>query len=171
VLATFAVYLLAHFLVYVVFLRNSSALRSERGIFVFHFISAAAVGLGAIAYALIESAPASFGFPGVALVLSAHGIYSLSFLELWSLAQGGYSLSIMEDVASAQAKDTEPDFSALERIGEAKLRQRILTLEKLGLIDTGDSDIVLTKRGRAIAGFLYFLLNWIEPRKASREPA
>jgi hypothetical protein len=87
-LTAFAVYLIAHLAAYVAWLRRLALLRTEKGIFLYHFVSAVITGLAAIAAAFID--PAGFGFAGFVIVLSAHGIYSLSFLELWSLAQGGY---------------------------------------------------------------------------------
>ena len=160
-LTVFAVYLAAHFLVYAVFLRNSAALRSEKGIFLYHLVPATLTGLIGLVYAFTESA--QFGFPGLVLVLSVHGIYSLSFLELWSLAQGGYSLSVLENVARAEANRVKPDFSHLEQLGETKQRERIAGLEKLGLIARSDSSIALTRRGSSVAVLLYCLLKWINP--------
>ena len=101
-LLAIAAYLAAHFAAYVVVLRHRAGLRSEKGIFLYHFASAVFAGLAGVAFAVLE--PDRFGLSGLVLVLSLHGIYSLSFLELWSLAQGGYSLSIIASVAQAEAR-------------------------------------------------------------------
>jgi hypothetical protein len=158
VLAVSAVYLLAHFTIYVVLRR---ALRSERRIFLYHFASASLVAIIGFALLLIEPSAAPFSFAALVLVLSVHGIYSLSFLELWSLAQGGYSLSVLASIKHASEAGAEPDFSRLERIGETKKKERIRGLQKLGLLAVRGSDITLTNRGRVAAALLSYLLTWI----------
>ncbi len=152
-LILFAGYLAAHFLVYAVVLRKSDALRSEKGIFLYHFASATLTGLAGCAYVLTAHPPN--GFAALVLVLSVHGIYSLSFLELWSLAQGGYSLSVIGSIARAEA--------SLEQIGATKQRERIAGLEKLGLIMKNDGSIILTTRGESVAVLLHGLYKWIAP--------
>jgi len=156
-----AAYLAVHFGAYVLVLRHRAGLRSERGIFLYHFASAVFAGLSGIAFAVIQSE--RFGLSGLVLVLSLHGIYSLSFLELWSLAQGGYSLAIIAGVAQAEASGKEPDFSRLEAIGQAKQTDRIAGLEKLGLVSGTDGRIALTARGGRVAFLLHALRNWVEP--------
>jgi hypothetical protein len=156
-----AAYLGAHFAAYVVVLRHQPGLRSEKGIFLYHFASAVFAGLAGVAIAVLE--PDRIGFSGLVLVLSLHGIYSLSFLELWSLAQGGYSLSIIASISRAEASGTEPDFQALAAIGEAKQGDRVAALEKLGLAARKDERIVLTARGGRIAFLLHTLHRWVEP--------
>ena len=156
-----AAYLAAHFAAYAFVLRHRPSLRSEKGIFLYHFISAIIAGLAGAAFAILE--PDRFGFAGLALVLSLHGIYSLSFLELWSLAQGGYSLSIIAGVAQAEASGKEPDFSGLAAIGQAKQADRVAALERLGLVSGTDGRIALTRRGSAIAFLLHTLHHWVEP--------
>jgi hypothetical protein len=164
-LTLFGAYLAAHFLAYVVFLRHAARLRTEQGIFFYHFASAVLTGLAGLTAAVAELD--GFGFVGLVLVLSVHGIYSLSFLELWSLAQGGYSLSVLRSIERAEASGAEPDFSHLERIGETKQRERLAGLEQLGLIATNDNQAALTDRGGAIATLLRGLLRWIDPPAAS----
>jgi hypothetical protein len=161
VLTVFAVYLAAHFLAYAVLLRKSAALRCEKGIFLYHFVSAVLTALAGCTYALTASSPN--GFAVLALVLSVHGIYSLSFLELWSLAQGGYSLSVISSIARAEANGVAPDFSHLEQIGETKQRERIAGLEKLRLIARSDGSITLTRSGSRVAALLHGLHKWIAP--------
>ena len=163
-LVVFAVYLVAHFLAYVV-LRRSAALRSEMGILSYHFGSALLVGAAGLAIAMLD--PVTFGVAGLVLVLAAHGIYSLSFLELWSLAQGGYSLSVIASIARAEASGSAADFSGLERIGQAKQNDRIAGLEKLGLVARSGAEIALTARGRKAACMLHALLAWVDPHAKS----
>jgi hypothetical protein len=119
-------------------------------------------GLAGLAFVFAESAPSRFA--ELVLALSVHGIYSVSFLELWSLAQGGYSLSILRSVARSEANGVEPDFSRLKWIGETKQRERIVGLQRLGLIVVSD-EIALTGRGKRVAFLLHCLLRWIDPRK------
>ena len=154
-------YLAAHFAAYAVVLRHRVGLRSEKGIFLYHFTSAAFAGLAGVAFAVLE--PHRFGVSGLVLVLSLHGIYSLSFLELWSLAQGGYSLSIIARVAQAEASGVEPDFLALAAIGESKQEGRVAALERLGLVARADDRIALTARGGRIAFVLHTIHRWVEP--------
>ena len=160
-LTAFAVYLVAHLAAYVVWLRRLAPLRTEKGIFLYHFGSAVITGLAAVVAAFID--PAEFGMAGCVLVLSVHGIYSLSFLELWSLAQGGYSLSIIAGIAHAETTGTEPNFSGLAAIGAAKQADRVAALERLGLISKSGERISLTPRGSAIAAVLQALRRWVDP--------
>ncbi len=157
----FAVYLTVHLAAYVAWLRLLVPLRTEKGIFLYHFGSAVITGVAAVVAAFID--PAEFGIAGCVLVLSVHGIYSLSFLELWSLAQGGYSLSIIAGIVQAEATGTEPDFSGLAAIGAAKQADRVAALERLGLIATNGERISLTPRGSAIAAALHALRRWVDP--------
>ena len=154
-------YLAAHLAAYVLVFRHRPGLRSEKGIFLYHFASAVFAGLAGVAFAVLD--PDRIGLSGLVLVLSLHGIYSLSFLELWSLAQGGYSLSIIASISQAEASGTEPDFRALAAIGEAKQGDRVAALEKLGLVARRDERIALTARGGRIAFLLHTLRRWVEP--------
>jgi hypothetical protein len=165
-LIAFAVYLTAHFSFYILWLRNLAMLRTEKGIFLYHFNSAALTGLIAMITAFIY--PQEFGLAGFALVLSVHGIYSLSFLELWSLAQGGYSLSIIAGIARAEASGEEPDFSVLEAIGVAKQADRVAALERIGLISRSTHHISLMPRGKAIAAVMHLLRRWVDPSEQQR---
>jgi hypothetical protein len=167
-LSVFTLYLTTHFLAYVLFLRHLAVLRSEKGIFLFHFIPAAFTAVIGLAYVLTE--PSFIEFPAFVLILSLQGIYSLSFLELWSLAQGGYSLSVITSIAMSESTGREPDFSRLEQIGQTKQQARISGLEKLGLIEKREGSIALTGRGRIVAALLHCLLNWVDPNKSPKEP-
>ena len=164
----FTTYLLAHFLAYVTLLRHSARLRTERGVFLYHLVPAMVAGLAGLAFVFAGSAPSRFA--ELVLVLSVQGIYSISFLELWSLAQGGYSLSILRSVARSEGNGVDPDFSRLKWIGETKQRERIVGLERLGLIVVTDR-IALTRRGKRIAFLLHSLLEWVDPRKDGSEAA
>jgi hypothetical protein len=155
-LRLFAAYLITHFLAYLFLYRHAARFRTERAIFLYHFLPATVSGLAALLYAFAESA-----FGDLALLLSVHGIYSLSFLEVWSLAQGGYSLSVLRSVARAEGEGVEPDFSYLQRIGETKQRERISALAHLKLIAENDGQITLTMCGRGAAALLHCLLRWI----------
>ncbi len=91
-------YLALHFLLYVLVLRGRPLVQSERGIFLYHFGSAAVFTLVAFCLAVSYFSDAAIA---IAIGLSAlHGIYSLSFLELWTLAEGSYSMSILTGIAS-----------------------------------------------------------------------
>lgn len=160
-LLVIAGYVVAHFAAYALVLRHWAGLRSEKGIFLYHFASAVIAGLVGLAFAVLE--PDTFGLSGLVLVLSLHGIYSLSFLELWTLAQGGYSLSIIAGIAHAEASGKEPDFSGLAAIGQAKQADRVAALERLGLVSGTEGRIALTPRGSQIAFLLHALRRWVEP--------
>ena len=165
-LAAFAAYLVAHLAAYVAVLRRLGPFRTEKGIFLYHFVSAVAVCSAAALAGFLD--PQEFGLAGFVIVLSAHGIYSLSFLELWSLAQGGYSLSVIAAISAAEAAGTAPDFSALAQIGAGKQQDRIRGLEKLGVIATVNGRISLTLRGRGIAAVLDTLRVWVDPKGSGK---
>jgi hypothetical protein len=149
-------------------LRRRLSLRTEKGIFLYHFVSAVFSGMVGLGFAALDPA---FGVPGLVLVLSLHGIYSLSFLELWSLAQGGYSLSIIAGIAQAEAAGSAPDFSGLAAIGEAKQADRVATLERLGLVARTDGRISLTTRGGTIAFVLHALRRWVDLARRAKVSA
>jgi hypothetical protein len=160
-LIAFTLYLTAHLAFYILWLRHLAILRTEKGIFLYHFSSAVVTGLLVVVAAFIY--PEEFGLAGCVLVLSVHGIYSLTFLELWSLAQGGYSLSIIAGIARAEASGEEPDFSALEAIGVAKQADRVTALERMGLVSRSGEHISFTSRGKSIAAVFHLLRRWVDP--------
>lgn len=168
-LSAFAVYLALHFLAYLTLLRSMGVFRTERAIFLYHFIPATTLGLAGLAYAFAE--PATLRLAQLVLALSAHGIYSISFLELWSLAQGGYSLSVLRSIASGDGYGADTRFAHLERIGETKQRERIAGLAKLGLIAERGGTIALTTRGGLVAFLLDSLHRWIDPNKGAGKAA
>lgn len=165
-LAAFAAYLVAHLAAYVAVLRRLGPFRTEKGIFLYHFVSAVAVCSAAALAGFLD--PQGFGLAGFVIVLSAHGIYSLSFLELWSLAQGGYSLSIIAGIAHAEAAGVEPDFSGLAAIGASKQADRVAALERLRLVSRVGEELNLTPRGSAIAAALNALRRWVDPGERRR---
>ena len=158
-LAAFASYLAAHFLAYL-WLRRLAALRTEKGIFLYHLVPALVMSAIALIAALENPA---FGLAGLAALLAAQGLYSLSFLELWTLAQGGYSLSIIAEVVRAEAAGTPPDLAGLAAIGEAKQSDRVSALRAMGLVQDASDRIELTPRGRAVAFALHALRRWVDP--------
>jgi hypothetical protein len=150
-------YLLVHFLSYVVCLRRVGALRTEKGILLFH--------LASFVVALVLAFASCRGLEGGALtamwaVAAAHGIYSLSFLELWSLAQGSYSLRILSEVGSAPGSSQQSIVAALSAVGDQKKEQRLSALQALRLIERVDGYYRLTPRGRAAASLIR-MLRWL----------
>ena len=145
-------YLLAHLISYVVLFRHLAALRTERGIFLFHLVSACALPAAVFVFSL------DAGFSGTLLrtvtVAAAHGIYSISFLEIWSLAWGSYSFIILRGIGSGGTADAEKIVSELGSVGDDKKDQRIKSLERLGLISQNEGKVSLTSKGRVAAAFL-----------------
>src|SRR2546426_8936797 len=157
-IVAFLGYLAIHFMIYVVVLRHTRLFRSERVIFLYHFIPAVIMALAVLGLSIV---PASGDMPASAvLVLSLQGIYSLSFLELWSLAQGSYSIGILICVGTAAQEGKEPNFSALEHIGARKRASRLEGLQRLGLIQSCERIYRLTGVGLIIATYLR-LIAWL----------
>lgn len=153
------IYLFAHFFLYVFILRHRVLFGTEKGIFLFHFISAAMFVLASIAVFLVRCTDEVFS---VACVLvAAHGIYSISFLELWSLAQGSYSLSILgrrkhKDKAIARSQLVE----SLSEIGGSKKVDRLAGLRGFHLVHLDAGCWKLNSSGASIAAMLRGLL-WL----------
>lgn len=162
-LTAFAAVLGIHVAAYVLVLRRLALFRTEKGIFLYHFVSAVLVCSGAVVAGFVD--PEGFGLAGFVVVLSVHGIYSLSFLEAWSLAQGGYSLSIMAGVARAEATDGQPDFSALVAIGKSKQDERVAALQALRLVQVSSGRLSLASRGVIVAALLHAMRAWVEPAR------
>lgn len=151
-------YLLAHLLLYAVHLRNVPLLQTEKGIFLYHFVSVCL----AVAATLALTLPHGIGesLTVTAAVAAAHGIYSLSFLELWSLAEGSYSFKVLASIESRGSAAPATIVSALAEVGDRKKGQRLDSLRRLKLIEqTGDS-LRLTRRGRR-AAMVFRLLRWL----------
>lgn len=125
-------YIVVHFAVYALLLRRARALKTERGIFLYH----------AVSYVLLAGLTAFLGWwwrgaeigAGVLFVAGLHGVYSLSFLELWSLAQGSYSLAILTRVAALGGTAAPAELTGLQAVGSSKQQDRIESLKRLGLL-------------------------------------
>jgi hypothetical protein len=136
-------------------------LASERGIFLYHLVSASLVaggfGVWAGAYG------GSDAWTWFACVVMLHGIYSLSFLELWALADDSYSLAILEIIGRSGTAAGPALMQRLEAIGTSKQVSRLEGLQAVGLVrEVGDGSFTLTPTGRAAAALgraLLFLAN------------
>jgi hypothetical protein len=151
-------YLALHVLLYLVVLRDRRPFQSERGIFLYHFLSATVFTVVALAAAV---SPFSDAALAVAIGLIAmHCIYSLSFLELWSLAEGSYSMSILTGIASQGTLSRKSLVDAFACIGDAKKGNRLSVLSNLSLARREGSHWQLSARGRLLAGMLNVLV-WL----------
>jgi hypothetical protein len=151
-------YLALHFLLYVLVLRGRPLVQSERGIFLYHFGSAAVFTLVAFCLTVRYFSDAAIA---IAIGLSAlHGIYSLSFLELWTLAEGSYSMSILTGIASQGTLSRDALIDAFARIGDAKKRDRLAVLSNLSLGSRDGNHWRLSRRGRLLASLLNILI-WL----------
>jgi hypothetical protein len=151
-------YLALHFLLYVLVLRGRPLVQSERGIFLYHFGSAAVFTLVAFCLAVSYFSDAAIA---IAIGLSAlHGIYSLSFLELWTLAEGSYSMSILTGIASQGTLSRDALIDAFARIGDAKKSDRLSVLSNLSLGRRDGSYWRLSARGQLLAILLNALV-WL----------
>jgi hypothetical protein len=142
-------------------LPTPSRASAEKGIFLYHFISAVAVaGIVAIWALVLGGSEAWTWFVAVVML---HAIYSLSFLELWALADDSYSLAMMEIIDRAETNTGPALMQRLETIGTGKQTSRLDALRSLGLIrEVGDGFFMLTPAGRAAAYLgrtLLFLVN------------
>jgi hypothetical protein len=150
--------------VYVIVLRGRPLVQSERGIFLYHFVSATVFTLVAFCVVLTHFSDAALA---TAVGLSAvHGIYSLSFLELWTLAEGSYSMSILTGIASQRKLSRNTLIGAFARIGDAKKGDRLSILSKLSLSRRDNNHWRLSARGR-LAANLVNLLTWLAAIKKS----
>ncbi|MDQ6670578.1 MAG: hypothetical protein M3069_07455 [Chloroflexota bacterium] len=142
-------YLVLHFGLYVLKLRNLPAFSQESTIFGYHFWSAAGLSMAAIIAWLADPSRETAALAAAAI--SAHGIYSTSFLELWSLSEGGYSLSILRLLTNAKAAGSVVEAGVLHEIGARKKGNRVHGLLKLKLARQHDNRFELTVLGRAVA--------------------
>ena len=151
-------YLVLHALLYIFVLRYRPLFQSERGIFLYHFVSAALLTLVGFAAAVTHFGDAAIA---IAAGLSAiHCIYSISFLELWSLAEGSYSMSILTGIASQGTLPRKALIDAFARIGDAKKGDRLSVLSKLSLARRDGNHWRLSARGRVVAHLLNLLV-WL----------
>lgn len=151
-------YFVIHFALYALWARNLGASSTERGIFLYHAISAACGTT-----LLIALSATSLEFDALVHVMvfaSAHGIYSLTFLELWSLSQISFSREILACVAKHGAIPRNTTPSELRRIGDTKKAGRIDSLLRLGLLRSERETIGLTVKGVVVAKTLR-LMAWI----------
>ncbi len=151
-----AAYLAIHFLMYLIVLREFTAMQYERGIFRYHFFSA--VVMGFIVIAVIALSPSEESFAIGAGMLALHGLYSISFLEIWSLAQGGYSLSILQWAAKGKQNPETQSMDDLGAIGDGKRVNRLAGLISLGLVCEDSGLISLTNMGKIFAKFLKLMV-------------
>jgi hypothetical protein len=146
-------YLALHGGLYFAVLRRTAWCTRERGVFLYHALSALGFTVAAgAAWLWLPALEVDFALAVGTVLL--HGIYSTSFLESWSLAQGGYSLQILRSVAAAEAAGRPVDLVGLEQIGAGKQAVRLSGLAGLGLIARRGGAIGLTRRGRTVAGLL-----------------
>jgi hypothetical protein len=151
-------YLAAHVLLYVFMLRGRPLVQSERGIFLYHFVSAVLFALVTFGVALTHFNDAAIAI-AIGLV-AVHGIYSLSFLELWTLAEGSYSMSILTEIASQGTLSRNALIDAFARIGDAKKSDRLFVLSKLSLGCRDGCYWRLSARGHLLANLLNVLV-WL----------
>jgi hypothetical protein len=152
------IYLLGHFFLYVFVLRHQPYFQTEKGIFLYHLISAIvwvfASGVILLVYRDGEA------FSVASALIAAHGIYSISFLELWSLAQGSYSLSIMGQGRSERVQSRAELIASFSRIGNAKKADRLSALEGSQLVRLDGNRWKLNGSGAIVASLLRSLL-WL----------
>lgn len=150
-------YLLAHLAAYLFLLRHLAFLRTERGVFLYHFVSFC-MFVAAAAFVGAPSVPASvtYGFAAAA----AHGIYSISFLELWSLSQISYSFDVLHAIQANPGRDVDDLITELARTGDAKKAKRVASLGYLGLVAESGDRVSLTTLGRSI-GMALRGLRWL----------
>ena len=150
--------LAAHACLYFCVLRDWPVLGTEKGIFLYHFISAMAVSAAFAIWAVADGFWTWF-----ACVVVLHGIYSLTFLELWALADDSYSLAMMQAIDRNGGVSGAALSQALQTIGARKQASRLGNLKRIGLLhQTSDGFVMLTCGGRAalFAGrCLLFLVN------------
>ena len=149
-------YLLVHGLLFFAVLRTVPAFTSERGVFLYHFVSGVLFTVAALG--CLVAGPAFGITPAFAVgTIMLHGVYSLSFLEVWSLTEGGYSLQIMRSIGASQDHGQPISHTELEQIGRGKQSSRTGSLEAFGWITRTEGTLRLTPRGRIVAALLYGL--------------
>lgn len=154
----YAVYFVAHLLLYVLVLRNLPAFRREGMIFAYHALSAIGVTLTVLLSPLVFGT--RFNLEWIIAIIAIHGLYSTSFLELWSLAEGGYSLQILEQLDRSEQQGAPADVEALRAIGAAKQANRLAGLSSIGLVQQSGGHVDLTGSGRLVAS-VFALLAWL----------
>ena len=155
VLSLITLYLMLHFLTYVLILRRLSVFLKEDVILFYH---AASLFLAITLICFVPFARPVSAAAG--LVLGVHGIYSLSFLSFWSSSDGGYSLRIMNYLDLSGAKDNTAVLKDLEKLGESKKKDRIESVLHLKLVEKKGKTFCLTSKGRLIVGAIR-AIDWV----------
>lgn len=137
-------YILCHLAFYLLYGKKIMVLGTERGIFLFHFLSFCFLVTVSISISYILHLDKSV-ITGMA-VAGMHGIYSLTFLELWALLQGGYLIRVLKFA---------PNLKGLEELGDRKLNERLISIQKLGLISVRDDVVSITFFGKIISSLLF----------------
>ena len=145
-------YLLLHFAAYALFFRQRPYFRTEKGIFLLHFVSTTALPVAVLVLSL--DAGLWVAVLSCAAAAAAHGIYSISFLELWSLAEGSYSFTILRAIDSRASPMADDVSAELGAVGDRKKEQRLASLERLGLVRREGQTISLTSRARYVSAYL-----------------
>jgi hypothetical protein len=146
---------LVHLAAYLIWARDWRSLKSERGIFLYHFVPFAALALAAIAFC--AGSPDDQILGAALAALSLHAIYSMSFLELWSLSQISYSIAILDAIERQPGADPGTVTARFTETGQAKKASRLQGLEKLGMIRRQEGRMELAPRGRLAASVLLVL--------------
>jgi hypothetical protein len=143
VLSFVVIYLICHFLFYVLYGRTLARLRTEMGIFMFHFSSFCIISVISCFFLYISDI--NIFLTTLLAVLALHGIYSLTFLEFWSLSQGGYSISILR-----LSPINNTSIKRLEDIGDDKVKYRFASLSRLGLVNIKGDYLSPTILGKVV---------------------
>lgn len=157
-----AVWLAAHFLIFVVWFRHTRFATSEKAIFLFHLWPALLLSTIFALAALVRPSSASLAVAAIAIF--GHGIYSLTFLELWTLAQISYSREVLSH-ARRSGLDTEAQ-ATLVRLGDEKRAGRLHALSGSGMVRIENGRWSLTPRGRLAATLLRIVM-WIPAIRSS----
>lgn len=153
-----ALFIAAHFIGYLLWVRHRLWGRGEKGIFVYHLCAfAALVSAGLVAIVLY---PENATLAAVVGGISLHAIYSITFLEFWSLSQGSFSYAVLARLYP-EARAEEEIIAELAALGAEKKSSRIDGLAHLALARRGvDGTWQLTGRGRAASAMVRALL-WL----------
>lgn len=159
VVAASLLWVVIHFLLYMLVLRRQGPASPETAILRLHIFSFVTLLLAGVAY--VVSALDSENVAGLFAALALHAIYSMTFLEAWSVTQGSFVFWTLSRIDAAQGRS--PDLRKLEQVGAAKQTKRLQDLASLGLIHCGqDSAWELTWLGRlthAVVELLAFVTN------------
>lgn len=153
-----AVHIACHFGAFVALRLRSAWLQSEKGIFLLHVVSAAALAAAALLTVAFHADGATLGAAGAGVF--AHGIYSLTFLEFWSLSQISYSRDVLLIARSGRLPVHGQAPEELLALGERKRAGRLRALERLGLVESAAGAWRVTPKGRMVSGALR-LLQWL----------